>query len=85
MILFPAERQDTESCRQSQHSRQETIMQTVSTGSHFSRTVVLEGSKRSQTVSAEAKSERQSRQEAKIGGLVYTMCSIAHLRGVFIK
>ena len=40
----------------------------------FSRTEVLEGSKRSRTVSSEAKYDGQSRQEAKNGGLVYTLC-----------
>ena len=41
----------------------------------FSRTVVLGGSKRSQTVSAEAKYDDQSRQEAKIGEKIYALCS----------
>ena len=43
---------------------------TVSAGSHFSQTVVSARSKRSQTVSAEAKYDGQSQQEAKIGRLV---------------
>ena len=47
------------SCRD---SLQETIMRTVSEGSCFSQTAVLEGSKRSRTVSEEAKYNRQSQQ-----------------------
>ena len=41
----------------------------------FLLTVVLEGSKRSQTVSAEAKYDGQSEQEEKTGRLVYTLSS----------
>ena len=52
------------------------ITRTVSAGSHFSWTVVLAGSKRSCTVSGEAKYDGQSLQEAKISGLVYSLCSI---------
>ena len=62
-------------------------MGTVSEGSHyffadsslrrkpffFLQTAVLERSKRSQTVSAEAKYDGQSQHEAKVGGLVYTL------------
>ena len=40
----------------------------------FSKHKVSAGSKRSRTVSAEAKYDGQSLQEAKIGGLVYTLC-----------
>ena len=46
----------------------------VCAGSHLSWTVVSAGSKRSRTVSAEAKYDGQSLQEAKISGLVYTLC-----------
>ena len=49
------------------------ITQTVSAGSNFSRTVVLEGSKRSRTVLADAKYDGQSQQEAKIGGVLFTL------------
>ena len=42
-------------------------------GSNVSWTVVSAGSKRSRTVSAEAKYDGQSLQEAKISGLVYTL------------
>ena len=56
-------------CRKQNHA-----VSAVSAGRHFSRTVVLEESKRSRTVSAEAKCDGQSRQEAKISGLVYTQC-----------
>ena len=51
------------------------ITGTVSAGSHFSWTVISAVSKRSCTVSAEAKYDRQSLQEAKISGLVYTLCT----------
>ena len=37
------------------------------------QTVVLKGSKKSRTVAAEAKYDGQSRQEAKIGEVLYTM------------
>ena len=40
--------------------------------------VVSAGSKRSRTVSVEANYDGQSRQEAKISGLVYTLCFIRH-------
>ena len=50
-------------------------MGTISAGSYFSRTEVQAGSKNSWTVSAEAKSDGQSWQEPKDGGLVYTLCS----------
>ena len=50
------------------------ITPTVSAGSHFSWTVVSAGSRRSRTVSAEAEYNGQSLQEAKISGLVYTLC-----------
>ena len=49
------------------------ITRTVFAGSQFSWTVVSAGSKRSRTVSAEAKYDGQSLQEAKICGLVYTL------------
>ena len=49
------------------------ITRTVSAGSHFSWMVVSAGSKRSPTVSAEAKYEGQSLWEAKISGLVYIL------------
>ena len=51
------------------------ITRTVSAGSHFSWTVVSAGSRRSRTVSAEAKYDGQSLQEANISGLVYTLCT----------
>ena len=60
---------DLASCWVSADSR---ITRTVSAGSHFSWTVVSAGSKRSRRVSAEAKYDGQSLQEAKISGLVYT-------------
>ena len=53
--------------------REHIIIQTVSAGSHFSQIVVLNGSKDSRTVSVEARYDGQSLQEAKIGGLVYTL------------
>ena len=40
--------------------------------------VVSAGSKISRTVSAEAKYDGQSLQEAKISGLVYTLCYLHH-------
>ena len=43
-------------------------------GSHFSWMVVSAGSNKSQTVSTEAKYDRQPLLEAKISGLVYTLC-----------
>ena len=54
------------------HTDGNRITRTVSAGSYFSWTVVSEGSKRSRTVSAEAKYDGKSLQEAKISGLVYT-------------
>ena len=54
-------RQEVISCRQ---SRQGVI---------FSRTIVLEGSKRSRTVLADAKYDGQSQQEAKNGGVLFTL------------
>ena len=42
----------------------------------FSRTVVSAGSKSSRTVSAEAKYDGQSLQEAKIGGIDYTLWAV---------
>ena len=48
-------------------------MQTVLAGSYLSRKAVSTGSKRSWTVSAEAKYYGESRQEAKTGGLVYDL------------
>ena len=59
MILLS--KQEAESWRQSQ---KEAI---------FSQMAVLEGSKRLQTVLAETKYDRQSQQEAKVGGQVYTL------------
>ena len=50
-------------------------MRTVSAGSHLSCTEVSAGSKSSWTVSAEAKYDVQSMQEAKIGGINYTLWS----------
>ena len=58
---------DLASCRESR------IARTVSADSHFPWTVVSAGSKRSRTVSVEAKYDGQSLQEAKISGLVYTL------------
>ena len=52
------------------------MTRSVSAGSHFSWTVVSAGSRRSRTVSAEAKYDGQSLQEAKLSGLVYTLCFI---------
>ena len=49
------------------------MTRTVFSGSYFLSTTVSAGSKRSQAVSAEAKYDGQSLQEAKIGGLVYTL------------
>ena len=49
------------------------ITRTVSAGSHFSWTIVSAGSKRSRTVSTEAKYDGQSLQEAKISGLDNTL------------
>ena len=51
------------------------ITQTVSAGSHFSLMVDPAGSKSSWTVSAEAKYDGQSLQEAKISGISYTLSS----------
>ena len=56
-------------------SAESRITQTVSAGSHFSWTVVSAGSKRSRTVSADAKYDGQSLQEAKISRLDYTLCT----------
>ena len=47
---------------------------TVSAGSYFPSRSVSAGSKRSLTVSTEAKYDGQSLQGAKISGLVYTLC-----------
>ena len=47
----------------------------VSAGSLFSWTVVSAGSKRSRTVSVEAKYDGHSLQESKLSGLVYTLCN----------
>ena len=63
VILLPAERVSAGS----------RITWTVSEGSYFPSTTVSAGSKRLWTVSAEAKYDGQSLQEAKIGGLVYTL------------
>ncbi|MEW8546893.1 MAG: hypothetical protein AB2693_25540, partial [Candidatus Thiodiazotropha sp.] len=49
------------------------ITRAVSIGSHFTRIVVSAGTKSSRPVSAEAKYHGHSLQEAKIGGLVYTL------------
>ena len=49
------------------------ITWTLSVGSYYSRTVVSTGSKISRTVSVEAKYDGQTRQEAKLGVLVYTL------------
>ena len=49
-------------------------MHTVLAGSYFSGTVVLAGSKRSQTFLVEAKYDKWSLCQAKIGELVYTLC-----------
>ena len=48
-------------------------MQTILAGSCLSRKAVSTGSKRSWTVSAEAKYDGESRQEAITGGLVYDL------------
>ena len=48
----------------------------LSAGSHFLRTVVMEGTKRLRTVSEEAKYDGQPPQEAKTGGLVYSLCAL---------
>ena len=48
-------------------------MRTVSAGSHFLWTAVLEGSKIMWTVLAEAKYDGQFQQDVKIGGLVVTL------------
>ena len=45
----------------------------VSPGNQVSQTAVSAGGKTSRTVSAAAKYDGQSRQGAKIGGLVYTL------------
>ena len=58
-------RHEADSCGQ---FRQEAI---------FLQTVVHAGRKRSRTVSAEDKYDEQSRQEVKLGGLVYTLCTIS--------
>ena len=63
MILLPAETL----------GRKQNHMD-ISAGSHFSWKVVSAGSKRSRTVSAEAGYDGKSPQEAKISGLVYTLC-----------
>ena len=52
-----------------------TIIRIVSAGSYLPSTIASAGSKRSRTVSAEAKYDGQSLQEAKISGLVYTLCT----------
>ncbi|MEW8548802.1 MAG: hypothetical protein AB2693_35330 [Candidatus Thiodiazotropha sp.] len=67
VILLPAETLD----------RKQNHTSTISAGSHFTRTVVSAGSKSSRTVSAEAKIDGESLQEAKFGGLVYTLCTQA--------
>ena len=51
------------------------ITWTVSAGSYLSSTTVSIGSKRSRTVSAEAKYDGQSQHVTKISGLVYTLSS----------
>ena len=48
----------------------------ISAGSHLLCRVVSAGSKRSRTVSVEAKYDGQSPQEAKTSRLVYTLCSL---------
>ena len=60
---------DSASCRD---SRQEAK-------SHGQSLQEATGSKRSRTVSAEAKYDEQSLQEAKISGLIYTLCSVEKL------
>ena len=49
------------------------ITRTVSAGSYLPSTTVWAGNKRSWTVLAEAKYDKQSLQEAKFSGLVYTL------------
>ena len=61
------------SCRESRQeaeSHGQSLQEAI-----FLWTVVLAGSKRLQTVSAEAKYDGQSLQEAKLSGLVYTLWS----------
>ena len=58
----------------------DSLTRTVSAGSYLPSTTVLAGSKRSLTVSAEAKYDGQSLQEAKISGLVYTLW-ISYVQG----
>ena len=53
-----------------------SITRTDSAGSLLSCTTVSTGSERLRTVSVEAKYDSLSRQEAKIGGLVYTLYSL---------
>ena len=60
---------DSASCRD---SRQEAKSHGQSLQDDFPSTTVSAGSKRSRTVSAEAKYDGQFLQEARIGGLVYT-------------
>ena len=57
------------------------MTRTVSAGSYLPSTTVSAGSKRSRTVSAEAKYDGQSLQEGKISGLVYTLCQGCHGQG----
>ena len=74
---------DLVSCRDYVHEKwlpAETVrvilLPAETAGSYLPGTTVSAGSKRSRTVSAEAKYDGQSLQEAKIGGLVYTLGSI---------
>ena len=48
----------------------------LSAGSHFLRTVVMEGTKRLPIVSEEAKYDRQPPQEEKTGRLVCSLCAL---------
>ena len=76
MILLPDRQED---------SAGSEITRTVSAGRYLPSTTVSAGSKRPRTVSAEAKYDGQSLQEALISGLVYTLCLSNHPRKVLLK
>ena len=59
------------------------ITRTVSAGSYLPSTTVWAGSKRSRTISVEAKYDGQSLQEAKIGGLVCTLWTFSGIELLF--
>ena len=74
VILLPAERLG-----------RKLITGTVSARSYLPSTTVSAGSKRLQTVSAEAKYDRQSLQETKISRLVYTLWKLPFIVNVGMK